>query len=233
MDERFERLTMILGPEKYQRLKQARVAVFGLGGVGGYVAEALVRCGIGTLVLADYDEVELTNFNRQLIATAAELGTKKTQAFKKRIAAINPDCRVSLVEEFVEAVLLQDWDFSAYDYIVDAIDTVSAKLAIIAKAKQAGVRVISAMGFGNKFDPGKIVITDIEKTAVCPLARVLRQQLRKQGIRKVTVAYSPEQPTIINRRGQDRIVGSYQPVVATAGTLIADRVIKDLMRDGQ
>ncbi len=233
--EKFERLELLLGKEQMAKLQQAKVAVFGLGGVGGYVVEALARSGIGGLLLLDYDRVTASNFNRQIIAVEENSGELKTKAFLKRIATINSDCAVQINSTFILPQQLQQLNFPEYDFIVDAIDTVTTKIAIIEKAKNEDVPLISAMGFGNKLQPEKIRITDISATRICPLAKVMRQELKKRDIKEVTVAYSEELPRqpfekIINENNKV-VVGSFAPVVATAGMMMAAYIIKQLTNE--
>ena len=190
----FSRMEILLGEEGVNRLGASKVAVFGLGGVGSYVAEALARCGIGGLTLVDHDVISVTNINRQLYALHSTVGKAKTCVAKERIHDISPDILVRTYETFYNADTVELFHFEEYDYIVDAIDTVSSKLLLIENAKAAGTPVISCMGTGNKLDPTKFEITDISKTSVCPLAKVMRQELRKRGIRKVKVLYSKEKP---------------------------------------
>ena len=185
---------MLIGEDNFDKLLSAKVAVFGLGGVGGHTVEALVRAGIGEIDLFDNDTVSESNINRQLIATYDTLGEYKTEAFKKRIKSINPDCRVNLHTVFVTPETVENLDLSNYDCIVDAIDTVSTKIALAVKAEVTSTPIISSMGTGNKLDPTLFKIADIYKTSVCPLARVMRTELRKRGVRSLKVLYSTEEP---------------------------------------
>lgn len=227
------RTVALLGAEKVEKLKNAHVAVFGLGGVGGYVVEALVRSGIGNITLVDNDKVSLSNCNRQIIALHSTVGEWKTDAFEKRIQDINPDCKVHTRSLFVLPETVHELDFSAFDYVVDCIDTVSGKLAIIESAKAQNIPVISAMGTGNKLCAQKLEIADIEKTTVCPLARVMRRELKKRGIKGVKVVYSKEEP--ISPSADEKtangkpFVGSVVFVPAVAGLLMANEVVKDLI----
>lgn len=193
MKEQFIRSALLLGEDGIARLAQARVAVFGIGGVGGFAAEALARAGIGHFLLVDNDEVSISNINRQIIATWDSVGKKKTLVMKERIRSINPDAAVETKECFFLPENADEIEFSEYDYIVDAVDTVSAKLEIIVRAKSAGVPVISCMGAGNKLDPTRFTVTDIYRTSVCPLARVMRRELKKRGIDSCKVVYSTEE----------------------------------------
>ena len=223
---------MLIGVDSLIKLKNSRVAVFGIGGVGGYAVEALVRAGIGSIDIIDNDTVSCSNINRQIIALSSTVGQLKTEVMKKRILDINPEITVNCINKFVLPENIGDFDFSSYDYVVDAIDTVSGKLAIIEKASSLGIPVISSMGTGNKLDPTKFEITDIYKTSVCPLARVMRYELKKRGIKKLKVLYSKEEPIKpfaekTNEKGK-AIPGSISFVPSVAGFIIASQVIKDL-----
>ena len=236
MDERFARAELLFGREGMEKLARARVAVFGVGGVGGYVVEALARSGVGALDLIDSDVVALSNFNRQIVATAETLGAYKVDAAKARILSINPDCSVRTYKTFFLPENADAFDFTAYDYIVDAIDTVTAKIALILKARACGVPVISSMGTGNKLDPTKLEVSDISKTSVCPLARVMRVELRKRGVAHLKVVYSKEEPTKPEESreapqgGRRSVPGSTAFVPPAAGLIIAAEVVKDLTR---
>ena len=194
MSEQFSRTKLLLGTEGMERLKNARVAVFGIGGVGGYVVEALARSSIGALDLVDHDRVSLSNLNRQIIATHDTLDQLKVDAAKARILAINPDCCVRTYPTFFLPDTAADFDFTQYDYVVDAIDTVTGKLLLAQKAYEAGTPIISSMGTGNKLDPTAFEVTDINKTTFCPLARIMRKELKKRGIPHLKVVYSREPP---------------------------------------
>lgn len=231
-----------MGAEAIEKLQRSRVAVFGIGGVGGYAVEALARSGIGTLDLIDHDRVTLTNLNRQLHATRETLGQYKVEAAAARIRQINPDCQVNPYTVFYLPETREQFDFSQYDYVVDAIDTVKGKLALAEAAQAAGTPIISSMGAGNKMDPTALRVSDIYKTSVCPLARVMRSECRKRGIRQLKVVYSTEPPL---RPLEDAaacreespgapvrrdIPGSTAFVPAAAGLIIAGEVVKDLIR---
>ena len=203
MEDMFSRTRMLLGDAAMDRLKRARVAVFGVGGVGGHVVEALTRSGVGALDLIDSDRVELSNLNRQIIATRDTLGMLKVNAAKARVLSINPDCQVQTHPIFFLPETADQFDFTQYDYVVDAIDTVAGKLQLIEAAKAAGVPVISSMGAGNKLDPTAFRVADIDQTSVCPLARVMRRELRKRGIEHVKVVYSTE-PALSPAPADDR-----------------------------
>ena len=234
MNEIFSRTEMLIGESAINKLKDCRVAVFGIGGVGSFVVEALARSGIGYLDLIDNDTVSTSNINRQLIALHSTVGRCKTEVAAERIKDINPDVTVSVINKFVLPENIDEFDFSSYDYIVDAIDTVSAKLAIIEKANRNNINIISSMGTGNKLDPTKFEISDIFKTSVCPLARVMRYELKKRGIKKLKVLYSKEEPVkITSKSGENesrRIPGSISFVPSVAGLIIAGEVIKDIIK---
>ena len=194
MSERFSRTELLIGKENVERLGRARVAVFGVGGVGGYAVEALVRSGVGTLDLIDADVVSLSNVNRQIIATEKTVGRAKVDVAKERALEINPDIKVNTYKIFYLPETAGQFDFTLYDYVVDAIDTVTGKLGLIMQAKEAGVPVISCMGAGNKLDAAAFRVEDIYKTSVCPLAKVMRRELKKRGVKDLKVVYSKEEP---------------------------------------
>lgn len=233
-DGAFSRTEMLLGTQATDILRRSRVAVFGLGGVGGYVAEALARAGVGALDIVDNDTIDITNVNRQILATRSSLGKYKADVAAQRIKDINPDCAVTAYKLFFTSDTADRLDFSVYDYVVDAIDTVAGKKQIILSSKEAGVPVISSMGTGNKLDPTLLTVADIYTTRVCPLARVMREMCRKNGIERLKVVYSPEQPKKPRGAkggdlpGGDRIPGSVSFVPPVAGFIIAGEVIKDL-----
>ena len=229
----YERTEILLGKEGVEKLKRSRVAVFGLGGVGGFVVEALVRAGVGAIDLIDNDAINESNLNRQIIATTKTVGQLKTQAFKERILSINPDCKVNVYSIFFMPEKSDLIDFNNYDYVVDAVDTVTAKIEIIVKAKETGVKVISSMGTGNKLDATLFKVVDIKKTSVCPLAKVLRRELKARGIDKLKVVYSEEQPIKIpdNADRKEKTIGSVSFVPSVAGLIIAGEVIKDIIKE--
>lgn len=227
MEDWQDRTRALIGDEAVKRLNGAKVYVFGIGGVGGYVCEALARAGIGRLVLVDKDEVSVTNINRQLIALTSSVGKLKTEVMKERIVSINPEAEVTCINEFYLPNNSDSIDFSDADYAVDAVDTVSAKIEIIKRAKEWGVPVISCMGSGNKLDPGKFKIDDISKTSVCPLAKVMRRELKARGIKGVKVLYSTEEPI---RTDLGRTPASISYVPGCAGLMIAGEVIRDIIR---
>ena len=250
MNEQFLRTAMLLGENAMERLKNARVAVFGIGGVGGYVCEGLVRSGVGAFDLVDDDKVCLTNLNRQIIATRKTVGKYKVDVMRERMLEINPDCDVRVHKCFYLPETAAEFNFSDYDYVVDAVDTVTAKVTLVLEAQKAGVPIISCMGAGNKLDPSRFRVADIYKTQGCPLARVMRTALRKRGVKKLKVVYSDEIPTrpiedmSISCRShcicppgakhkcteRRDIPGSTAFVPSVAGLIIAGEVVKDLSR---
>ena len=233
----FSRTRFLLGENGMDKLQSAHVAVFGLGGVGGYVVEALARSGIGALTLVDHDTISITNINRQLLATTETVGMDKCEAAKNRVSAINPGIHVTALKTFYMPDTADQFDFSQYDYVVDAVDTVTAKLALITACKEANVPIISSMGTGNKLDPTKFQIADISKTSVCPLARIMRKECAKRGIRHVKVLFSTEDPltpicdsTEEMPEGRRALPGSVAFVPSVAGLIIAGEVIRDLIK---
>lgn len=230
MSEQFSRTQMLLGKDSLATLQNARVAVFGIGGVGGYTVEALVRSGVGAIDIIDNDKVCLSNLNRQIIATKDTVGRLKTEVMKERILAINPDVQVYEHPCFFLPENADQFDFTRYSYVVDAVDTVTAKIALVMEAKKAGVPIISSMGAGNKLDPTAFEVADIYKTSVCPLAKVMRKELKKRDIDKLKVVYSKEIP--IQNRAEDEkrpTPGSVAFVPSVVGLIIAGEVIKDLI----
>lgn len=230
----FSRTELLLGEEAMLRLKNAKVAVFGVGGVGSYTVEALARSGIGSISVIDNDDVALTNINRQLPATHNTVGMLKVEVIKNHILEINPNCEVTALPVFYSEETQDQIDLSKFDYVVDAIDTVSAKLMLVEKCNQYGVKIISSMGAGNKLDPTQFEVSDIYKTSVCPLARVMRRELKLRGIKKLKVVFSKEQamtPLAINddeKSSKRQIPGSIAFVPSVAGLIIAGEVIKDI-----
>lgn len=221
-----ERTGFLIGNEGLERLRRARVAVFGIGGVGGHAAEALARSGIGSLDFIDNDKVTLSNINRQIIALHSTVGRNKTEVMRERALDINPALEVRVFNCFFLPENSAEFDFASYDYVVDAVDTVTAKLEIIRKAKEASTPVISCMGAGNKLDPVQFEVTDIYRTQMCPLAKVMRKELKKRGIEQLKVVYSKE-PALKSPQG--RIPGSIAFVPSVAGLLAAGEVIKDIV----
>jgi len=233
MLDQFSRTRMLLGAAALERLSRARVAVFGLGGVGSWAVEALARSGVGALDLIDDDRVCLTNLNRQIIATHETLGAYKTDAAAARVRAIHPDCTVRTHRTFILPETVSSFDFTQYDYVVDAIDTVAGKLAIVMAAQAAGVPVISALGTGNKLDPARLELADICETSVCPLARVMRRELRRRGVMHLRVVYSREEPLRPLEPAEDgderrAVPGSTAFVPPAAGLMIAGEVVRHL-----
>ena len=233
------RSALLLGAEGMQKLKNATVAVFGLGGVGGYAVEALARSGIGGLELVDHDTISMTNLNRQLLATRSTVGMAKAEAAKARVLDIDPEIAVTARVEFFGPDTAKDFDFSRYSYVVDAIDTVTGKLALVTAAQAASIPIISCMGTGNKLDPTRFQIEDISKTSVCPLARIMRKECAKRGIRHLKVLYSTEDPISPTPdpnaleempEGRRALPGSVAFVPSVAGLIIAGEVIKDLIK---
>ena len=240
MKEQFARTRLMFGGEAMDRLAASRVAVFGIGGVGGYVVEALARSGVGALDLVDSDRVALSNINRQIIATLDTVGRYKTEVMKERILSINPDCRVEVHNCFYLPETRERFDFASYDYVVDAVDTVTAKIDLVLRAKETGTPVISSMGAGNKMNPALFEVADIYRTSVDPLARVMRRELKKRGIKKLKVVYSKEEPRkawdpeelekVRSMEAPDRrsIPASNAFTPSVAGLIIASEVIRDL-----
>ncbi len=232
MEEWLSRSAMLFGEDGLARLKRAHIAVFGVGGVGGYAVEALARSGVGALDLIDSDTVSLSNLNRQIIATHDTLGMYKVDAAKARVLAINPQAQVEIYRLFFLPETAEQFDFCRYDYVIDAVDTVSAKLALAERAYAAGTPIISAMGAGNKLDPTAFEVADIFETSVCPLARVMRAELRKRGIPYLKVVYSRELPVKPQdgapQTGGKRAPGSCAFVPAAAGLILAGEVVKEI-----
>ena len=240
MMTQFLRTELLLGEEAVKKLSAARVAVFGIGGVGGYTCEALVRSGVGAFDLIDDDKVSLTNLNRQIIATQKTIGRDKVEVMKERMLDINPDTDVRIYKRFFLPENAEEFPFAEYNYIVDAVDTVTAKIALVMKAKEKGIPVISSMGAGNKLNADMFRVSDIYQTNVCPLAKVMRRELKKRGVEKLKVVYSEEKPIkphvdnlfdtdIDQEHSQKRAIpGSVAFVPSVAGLIIAGEVIKDL-----
>lgn len=245
MENQFDRIRLLLGDDALLRLSKARVAVFGIGGVGGYVCEALVRSGVGAFDLIDHDKVSLSNLNRQIIASYSSLDSYKVDVMKERMLDINPEVDVRVYRYFFLPENADTFPFSQWDYVVDAVDTVTAKLELVTRARAAGVPIISAMGAGNKLDPTAFKVADIYETRVCPLARVMRRELKKRGIDKLKVVYSEEKPAIgkvpsaedeINQSSELSGKGFHKPVPGSVafvpsvcGLIVAGEVVKDLI----
>lgn len=234
MLNQFLRTELLIGTSGVEKLANSRVAVFGIGGVGGHTVEALVRSGIGTIDIIDNDEVALTNLNRQIIATHSTIGMAKVDAMEQRIKDINPDCVVNKHQCFFLPETRSQFDFSQYDYVVDAVDTVTAKLELVMACNETGTPIISSMGAGNKLDPSRFEVADIYKTSVCPLAKVMRRELKKRQIKKLKVVYSKEEAIKPKLEGVEEetnkrsLPGSTAFVPSVAGLIIAGEVIKDL-----
>ena len=236
MSERFSRIRSLIGTEAMDRLASAKVAVFGIGGVGGYVCEALARCGVGAFDLTDMDTVSISNLNRQIIATRQSIGRKKTDVMKERIHDINPDADVTARSCFFLPENADTFPFEEFDYVIDCVDTVTAKIEIIMKAQSLGIPVISAMGAGNKLDPSRFRVADIYDTKVCPLARVMRHELKKRGVEKLKTVYSDEQPLkpvedieeTPAGKGRKSVPASSAFAPAACGLVIASEVMKDI-----
>lgn len=243
MSEQFSRTELLLGAEAIEKLGNSRVAVFGVGGVGGYVCEALARSGVGAIDLIDDDKVCMSNINRQIIATTKTIGRYKTEVMQERIQDINPDARVITHNCFFLPENASSFPFKEYDYVVDAVDTVTAKIELIMKCKENDVPVISSMGAGNKLDASAFRVADIYKTKVCPLAKVMRRELKKRGVEKLKVVYSEEMPIKPDNNGKEdntedmdnrsavrrSIPGSVAFVPSVAGLIIAGEVVKDIV----
>lgn len=231
MNNQFERTELLLGSEAMEKLKSSRVAVFGAGGVGGYTLEALARSGVGAIDVIDNDTVSLSNINRQIYALHSSVGEHKVDVAASRIADINPNAQVKVYKTFYMPDNADEFDFSEYDYIVDAVDTVTAKIELVMRANAAGVPIISSMGAGNKLDPTMFEVEDIYKTSVCPLAKVMRYELKRRGIKKLKVVYSKEKPLKHGAEADGRrIPASCAFVPSVAGLIIAGEVIKDLTK---
>lgn len=230
MEEQYSRTALLIGEEGIQKLKEAHVAVFGIGGVGGYVTEALARAGVGMLTLFDHDRVSVSNLNRQIIAGYDSIGRYKTEVMKERIANIDDSIRVEEKRVFYLPEVREQYPLDHYDYVVDAIDTITAKIDLIMEAQKHHVPIISSMGTGNKLDPQAFEVADIYKTSVCPLAKVMRRELKARGVKKLKVVYSREIPRKSGLVENGKAVpGSISFVPASAGLLIASQVVKDLL----
>lgn len=241
MQEQFSRTALLIGEAGVEKLQKAKIIIFGIGGVGGYAAEALARSGVGTLHLVDHDRVAESNLNRQIIATKRTVGKYKVDVMKERILEINPQANVIVHKCFFLPETEEEFDFAEYDYVIDAVDTVTAKIAIIMRCEQTGTRVISSMGAGNKLEASMFEVADIYKTSVCPLARVMRRELKKRNVKKCKVVYSKENPLGIQEEAEytdasqtkgtagRRTPGSIAFVPAAAGLILAGEVVKDLI----
>ncbi|MDE7234498.1 MAG: tRNA threonylcarbamoyladenosine dehydratase [Ruminiclostridium sp.] len=228
-ENQFQRTELLIGVEALERLKSAHVAVFGIGGVGGAAAEALVRAGIGAIDLIDPDRVSLTNLNRQILALHSTVGQYKTDAAEARFLDINPTLKIRTFQTLYLPESADQFDFTEYDYIVDAIDNVTGKITLAENAKKSGVPLISSMGTGNKLDPARFEVADLFATSVCPLARVMRYELKRRGIERLKVVYSKEKPTAPQNDGGERVPASISFVPSAAGLILAGEVIRDLI----
>lgn len=232
-NSRFSRSEMLFGEDSTKKLADCRVILFGLGGVGSYTAEALARSGIGNITVVDSDCVAPSNINRQLCALVSTVGKAKVDVIKERILDINPDCRVTAIQKFYLPENAEDFSLAEYDYIADAIDTVSAKIDLAKKSQELGIPIISCMGTGNKFDPSLFRIDDISKTSGCPLCRVMRRELKNRGIKKLNVVWSPEEPAkplpCSEESGKRQTPGSLPFVPGVAGLIMAGKIIRDLV----
>ncbi len=232
----FKRTQMLFGENSIEKLAASRVAVFGIGGVGGHVVEALVRSGVGTVDVIDNDVVHNSNLNRQIIALHSTVGQPKTDVLKKRMEDINPNVKIISHNCFFTPDVASQFDFGAYDYVADCIDTVTGKIELVMRCNEVNTPIISSMGTGNKLNPADLEISDIYKTSVCPLARVMRNELKKRKVKKLKVVYSKEIPIIPDeiledKESKKRIVGSNAFVPATAGLIIASEIIKDIIKN--
>ena len=232
MNNQFQRTEILIGTENLNKLKNQTIAIFGIGGVGSYIAEALTRVGIGNLILIDNDNIDITNLNRQIHATHETIGKPKVEEMKKRIQAINPEAKVQAIQEFVTEKNIQEILNKKVDYIIDAIDTVKSKLEIINFAKQKNIPIISSMGTANKLDPTKLEVTDIYKTTNCPLAKIMRKELRKREISNLKIVYSTEQPKPSHQNPDGtQTLGSISFVPSTAGLIIAAEVVREIISE--
>ena len=230
MSNKFSRTEMLIGKENVNKLKKSKVAIFGIGGVGSFVVEGLARAGVGNFILVDNDKIAESNLNRQIIATTKTIGKLKVEVCKERILEINPDAKVEIYPDFFMPDSPEIFD-NTIDYIVDAIDTVTAKIELVIRANKLNVPIISSMGTGNKLDPSKFEVTDIYKTSVCPLAKVMRKELKLRGIKKLKVVYSKEEPIKIKSEegNKKQTPGSISFVPSVAGLIIAGEVVKDII----
>lgn len=225
--EQFARTSLLIGEDNLKKLINSKVIVFGVGGVGSYVVESLVRSGIGNISIVDFDVVDITNINRQIIALQSTIGKKKVEVMKERILNINPNINVTIYDTFVSYETIDNFNMADYDYVIDCIDNVTGKLLIIENCIKNNIKVISSLGTANKLDPSKLILTDISKTNTCPLAKVMRLELRKRGINHLNVLFSNELPI----KNDSNILGSISFVPSTGGLLISSKVIKDLINE--
>jgi len=229
MLEQFSRTELLIGKEGIEKLNKAKVAIFGIGGVGSFVVEGLVRAGVQSFILVDNDKVELSNLNRQIIATQSSIGRYKVEVMKERILDINPDAEVEIYQEFFTPDSKELLD-KTVDYIVDSVDTVTAKIELVVRANKLNIPIISSMGTGNKLDPTRFEVTDLYKTSVCPLAKIMRKELKTRGIERLKVVYSKEEPIKLESNDRKQSPGSISFVPSVAGLIIAGEVIKDIIK---
>ncbi len=227
MEEIYQRTELVIGKDNLEKIKRAKICICGIGGVGSYVLEALARIGVGNIVIIDNDNVDITNINRQLIATVDNVGNSKVVEAKKRINSINPEIKITTVKDFIDTTNVDKYITNDCDYVVDAIDSVESKIAIIRACKQKNLKIISSMGMANRLEPLKIKVADISKTEVCPLAKVVRKRLKEEGIKKVKVVFSTESAI----KTGDKTLGSVSFVPATAGLVIASEIVKDIINE--
>jgi len=227
VNEIYQRTELVIGKEKLQKLKGSKVCICGIGGVGSYALEALARIGIGNIIIIDKDDVDITNVNRQLIATVDNVGNSKVEEAKKRITSINPNIQVTAIKDYIDSSNVDKYITEDWDYVVDAIDSVESKIDIIKKCKQKNIKVISSMGMANRLEPLQIKVSDISKTEVCPLAKVVRKRLKEEGIKKVKVVFSTENAI----KTGSKTLGSVSFVPATAGLVIASELVKDIISE--
>lgn len=230
MDEQFQREIMLIGKENLEKLKKSKVIIYGIGGVGSFVCEALARAGIGNLILVDYDKIETTNLNRQIHALHSTIGEQKTEAMKNRILDINPKAKVETYNNKETKEKEEELINETINYVIDCVDTITTKLKLIETAKRKNIPIISSMGTGNKLDPTKFEITDIYKTTVCPLAKVMRKELKKRNIKNLKVVYSKEEPKTQIENQEKRTPASISFVPSVAGLIIASEVVKDILK---
>ena len=230
MDEQFQREIMLIGKENLEKLKKSKVIIYGIGGVGSFVCEALARAGIGNLILVDYDKIETTNLNRQIHALHSTIGEQKTEAMKNRILDINPKAKVETYYNKETKEKEEELINETINYVIDCVDTITTKLKLIETAKRKNIPIISSMGTGNKLDPTKFEITDIYKTSVCPLAKVMRKELKKRNIKNLKVVYSKEEPKTQIENQEKRTPASISFVPSVAGLIIASEVVKDILK---
>lgn len=228
MENQFERTELLIGKEAVKKLNNSKVCIFGLGGVGSFVCEALVRAGVENFILIDNDTVDITNLNRQIIATRKTINKYKVDVMEERMKEINPEINIIKIKEFISKDSKLEFIDNSIDYIIDAIDTVSAKIELVMKANELNIQIISAMGTGNKLNPTELEVTDISKTEMCPLAKVMRKELRNRNIKHLKVVYSKEKPKLENNIKKD-VPGSISFVPSVAGLIIASEVVKDII----